>query len=156
MNRVEIVDFPQTKIAVVEHRGPPALEHQSILKLIEWRKVNAVEFSDKHQNYGIHYNDFRHVAPQAYRVDLGISVIDEVPENDFGVINKIIPALRCAKARHIGSRTHISTAWFLVEKWLPESGKELADFPVFFHYINVGPDVREDEMITDVYLPIKE
>jgi AraC family transcriptional regulator len=29
------------------------------------------------------------------------------------------------------------------------------DFPIFFHYGNVGPDVKEAEMITDVYLPLK-
>jgi len=29
------------------------------------------------------------------------------------------------------------------------------DFPVFFHYVNVGPDVPEHEMITDVYLPLR-
>jgi hypothetical protein len=29
------------------------------------------------------------------------------------------------------------------------------DFPMSFHYVDVGPNVREEEMITDVYLPIK-
>ena len=24
------------------------------------------------------------------------------------------------------------------------------------HYVNVGPDVREEDMITDVYLPLQE
>lgn len=154
MDRVEIVDFPETKIAVVEHRGSPALEHQSVLKLISWRKENNLPPSEAHKSYGIHYNDFRHIAPQAYRVDLAVSVEDDVGDNDYGVINKTIPALRCAKARHIGSRSNVTTAYFLMEKWLPESGAELADFPIFFHYVNVGPGIKEDEMITDVYLPI--
>lgn len=26
--------------------------------------------------------------------------------------------------------------------------------PVFFHYVNVGPNLREEEMLTDVYLPL--
>jgi DNA gyrase inhibitor GyrI len=27
--------------------------------------------------------------------------------------------------------------------------------PIVFHYVNVGPDVKEREAITDVYLPLK-
>jgi AraC family transcriptional regulator len=29
------------------------------------------------------------------------------------------------------------------------------DFPVFFHHVNVGPNVAEYQMITDVYLPLR-
>jgi AraC family transcriptional regulator len=43
----------------------------------------------------------------------------------------------------------------LYEDWLPGSGESLRDFPIFFHYVNVGPNVREEDMITDVYLPLK-
>jgi AraC family transcriptional regulator len=35
------------------------------------------------------------------------------------------------------------------------SGEAPGDFPVFFHYVNVGPNVRREEMITDVYLPLR-
>ena len=40
-------------------------------------------------------------------------------------------------------------------EWLPASGEAAGDFPIFFHYVNVGPDVKESEMITDVYLPLE-
>lgn len=32
----------------------------------------------------------------------------------------------------------------------------MGDFPIFFHHVNVWGDVREDEMITDVYLPVMD
>lgn len=44
---------------------------------------------------------------------------------------------------------------FLHETWLPQGGEWPGNFPVFFHYVNVGPDVREEDMITDVYMPLK-
>ena len=44
---------------------------------------------------------------------------------------------------------------FLYREWLPQSGERLGDFPIFFHYVNVGPEVKEHDMITDVYLPLK-
>jgi AraC family transcriptional regulator len=39
---------------------------------------------------------------------------------------------------------------------LPQSGELPGNFPIFFHYVNVGPNVREEEMITDVYLPLRQ
>jgi AraC family transcriptional regulator len=70
-------------------------------------------------------------------------------------VGKLIPGGRCAVARHIGSRDNISAAAYLYEVWLPQSGEAPRPFPIFFHYLNVGPAVREDEMVTDVYLPLR-
>jgi AraC family transcriptional regulator len=56
--------------------------------------------------------------------------------------------------RHLGSRENVSAAVYLYEVWLPNSGETLRDFPIFFHYVNVGPQIQEREMITDVYLPL--
>jgi AraC family transcriptional regulator len=151
---VEIVMFPETKIAVVEHCGSPSLEHESVYKLIKWRKENKVPASALHRSYGIHYNDPTKVLPSNYRVDLGVSIIDEVTENSYGVVAKVIPALRCAKLRHLGSRENVIAAKVLYEQWLPNSNEKLAKFPIFFHYVNVGPHISASEMITDVYLPI--
>ena len=151
---VEIVTFPETKIAVVEHHGSTINEHESIKRLVTWRIENKLPPSELHRSYGIHYNDPGIVQPSEYRVDLCVSVEHEVAENSFGVLNKVIPVLKCAKARHHGSRNHVTVAQYLYEQWLPNSGHKLAEFPVFFHYVNVGPQIQESEMITDVYLPI--
>ncbi|BBB30875.1 AraC family transcriptional regulator [Neptunomonas japonica] len=151
---VEIVNFPETKIAVIEHRGPAQFEHESVKNLVAWRIENKLPPSDIHRSYGIHYNDPQKVAPPEYRVDLCVSVEQEISINEAGVLNKVIPALRCAKVRHYGSRSNVTTARYLYEQWLPTSGEQLAEFPIFFHYVNVGPQTQEQEMITDVYLPI--
>ena len=151
---VEIINFPTTKIAVVEHHGSPTLEIESIKKLIEWRKESKLPPSDINRSYGIHFNDPNTVHPSDYRVDLCVSVAHDVAENSYGVVAKTIPALRCAKVRHIGSRENMTTARDLYKEWLPKSGEALTNFPIFFHYVNVGPQIKESDMITDVYLPI--
>ncbi len=150
---VKIIKFPETKVAVLEHRGSPALEPNSIKKFIAWRIENKLAL-DKHQNYGVHYNDPATVPPEEYKVDLCISVEKDISPNEYGIKNKIIPAGDCAIARHIGSRSNVTAASYLYNEWLPESGKTLRDFPIFFHYVNIGPNVLEKDMITDVYLPI--
>lgn len=151
---VEFVDFPETKIAVIEHLGSPDLEYESVKKLVSWRIDNKLPPSEIHRSYGIHYNNPQQVAASEYRVDLCVSVTQDVTDNKFNILNKIIPVLRCAKVRHYGSRINVSAAQYLYEHWLPESGEQCAEFPVFFHYVNVGPEIKEEDMVTDVYLPI--
>jgi AraC family transcriptional regulator len=151
---VQIVNFPETKVAALEHRGPPHLEHETARRLIEWRLENHLH-PDKHRSYGVHYTDPRTTAAADHRVDFCISVDHDIPSNAHGVVSKVIPGGRCAVVWHFGSRANVSAAFYLYDVWLPKSGEMVRDFPVFFHYVNVGPYVRDHEMITDVYLPLR-
>jgi AraC family transcriptional regulator len=151
---VQIVNFPDTKVAAIEHRGSPHLEHYTVHKLIEWRLENRM-YPDQHRSYGVHYNDPRTTPSENYRVDFCISVERDIPSNPQGVVNKTIPRGRCAVVRHFGSRENVSAASYIYEVWFPQSGEALRDFPIFFHYVNVGPNVLDHEMITDVYLPLQ-
>ncbi len=152
---VEIVTFPETKVAVIEHRGSPALEHETVRKLIAWKLQNGLLDQSKHRSYGIHYTDSRTALPSEHRVDFCLSVEEDVGPNPYGIVDKVIPACRCARARDVGSRSNNMAAAYLYEVWFPQSAESLGSFPMFFHYVNVGPDVKEEEMITDVYLPLK-
>ena len=151
---VRIVYFPEIKVVCLEHRGPPHLEHDTVRRLIKWRLGSRMH-PDQHRTYGIHYNDPRTTPPEDYRVDFCISVEHDIPLNRQGVMNKTIPGGRCAVVRHFGSREDVSAAFYLCDVWFPNSGEVLRDFPIFFHYVNVGPDVQDQEMITDVYLPLR-
>ena len=151
---VRLVDFPETRVAALEHRGPPELEHQTARRLVQWRLRHRLS-PDRHRTYGVHYTDPRTTPPEQHRVDFCVSVDDDVAPNPEGVVPKVIPAGRCAVARHLGSRDNVSAAAYLYDVWLPQSGETPRDFPIFFHYVNVGPNVQEHEMITDVYLPVR-
>lgn len=151
---IQIVNFTETKVAALEHRGAPHLEYATVRKLVEWRLANRMR-PDQHRTYGIHYNDPHTTPAEQYRADFCISVEHDIPSNPQGVVTKIIPGGRCAVARHLGSRENVSVASHLCEVWLPNSREVLRDFPIYFHYVNVGPDVQDHEMITDVYLPLR-
>lgn len=150
---VELVEFPETKVAVAEHRGAPALEYETSHRLIEWRIQNRLP-PDAHSTFGVHYTDPDLIAPKNHKVDFCVSYAGSIAPNPQNIIEKVIPANLCATARHHGSRAKNLAALYLYKQWLPNSGHVVGDFPVFFHYVNVGPDVSEEEMITDVYLPI--
>lgn len=151
--QVEIVNFPETLVAALEHRGPEHLVYQSTQTFIEWRRANGVK-PGQGNTYGIHYTDVT-VLPEDYRLDLCASIDKPVADNPQGVVTKIMPAGRCARVRNIGPRHELPGPRYLYENWLPQSGEQLRDYPLFFHYVNVGPGVKEHEMITDIYLPLK-
>jgi AraC family transcriptional regulator len=152
---VEIVAFPRTKVAAVEHRGSPAREHDTARKLIAWKREQRLLDASRHRSYGVHYTDPGSTPPDDHRVDFCLSVERDVAPNSLGIVTKIIPANRCARARDIGSRADNKAVVYLYREWLPSSGEMPGDFPVFFHYVNVGADIPEHEMITDVYLPLR-
>jgi AraC family transcriptional regulator len=151
---VEIVDFPATRVAAVEYQGPPAQEYSAIGRLVAWRREHGVG-PDRGMTIGIHYNDPATTPPEAYRIDICVSFDGPIAPNLHGVVAKEIPAGRCARVRHFGTREYIAEAEYLYREWLPASGEELRDDPPFFHYVNVGPNVAEADMITDVYLPLE-
>jgi AraC family transcriptional regulator len=152
---VQIVMFPETKVAAIEHFGSPALEHDTVRKLVAWKLERGLLDPKKHRSYGVHYTDPRTTPPSDHHVDFCLSIETAVGPNPFGIVDKLIPRSRCAFARDIGSRHNNKAAVHLFEKWLPRSGELPGDFPIFFHYVNVGPHVREEDMITDVYLPLR-
>ncbi len=155
MFEVRIVIFAETRVAAIEHFGPPALEHDCVRKLVAWKLEHRLLDSRKHRHYGVHYTDPRTTAPTEHHVDICLSVDEPVAPNTLGVVDKVIPRNRCALARDVGSRYDNKAAVYLYEEWLPGSGEAPGEFPIFFHYVNVGPGVRAEDMITDVYLPLK-
>jgi AraC family transcriptional regulator len=152
----EIVEFPDTRVAVLEHRGAPALLMKSVQRFIEWRKSTDVSPVKTSQTYGVAYDDPDNTAPEAFRFDICGSTLVAVPQNEFGVVLKVIPGGRCAVVQHLGSTDAIGkTVMALYRDWLPGSGEELRDYPRFFHYVTRMPQVSEHEQVTDVYLPLR-
>lgn len=153
---VKIVNFEETKVAALEHRGAPELVNDLVRTFIAWRKESKLSPVKTSKNFGIAYDDPNTVEPKAFRFDICGSVAAEVPANPQGVVNKVIPGGRCAVLRHLGSHDRITeSVYYLYREWLPESGEELRDFPLFFDYLNLMPETPEHELVTDIHLPVK-
>jgi AraC family transcriptional regulator len=155
----KIVTLPHTRVAVLEHRSSPLELMKSVQRFIEWRKSCDVSPNVTSQTYGIAYDDPSTTKPEDFRFDICGSIAPstgKIPANDFGIIEKSIPAGRYVVARHLGSTDLIGkTVHALYAEWIPASGEELRDFPCFFHYIERMPKVSEHEQVTDVYLPLR-
>ncbi|HET7333332.1 MAG TPA: GyrI-like domain-containing protein [Dyella sp.] len=44
---------------------------------------------------------------------------------------------------------------YLYAQWLPRSGEELRDFPLFVRRVRFYPDVPEHEAVATIFLPLK-
>ena len=153
-SNVETIDFPETKIAVLEHRGAPKALKSSIAKFIEWRKLNKLPPS-KHGTFNILYDDPAITADTDYRFDLCCAITKDIAANDYGVTMKIIPAGRCARLRHVGPDHRLEASIkYLIDDWFIESDESLRDFPIFIERVSFFPEVPETQMITDIYLPL--
>lgn len=153
--RVDTIDFAETKVALLEHRGDPNNIGNSVRKFIEWRKEQKLPPSNS-ATFNIIYDDPQQVASQDYRFAICAATDRDIAKNSFGVVAGIIPAGRCAVLRHIGSDDGLgNTVRYLYSDWLPQSGEELRDFPVYLQRVKFFPDVPEHEAVTDVFLPLK-
>jgi len=149
---VSIVTFPETKVATISHLGLREQEHDTARQLISWKLERGLLDQSVYRAYGLHYVD---LTGAVHRVDFCLSYEGTVGANDYGISESTIPAMRCALARDVGSRLNNRAVRYLFEQWLPQSGEQRSSAPVVFHYVNVGPKVRDDEAVTDVYLPLK-
>lgn len=154
--QVNLLEFEETRVAVLEHRGPPELVNDSVKVFIDWRKQSGLSPVNSSRSFGLVYDNPETTPPAEFRFDICGEVSASVPDNPQGVINKVIPAGRCAVVRHHGSHNRIGEcAYYLYRDWLPGSGEDLRDFPLFFHYLNLLPETPEHALVTDIYLPLK-
>jgi len=152
---VRIVDFPETRVAALTHRGPAHSVEDSIAKFIAWRKENRLP-PKVSATFNIHYDDPAQTAPENFRLGMCAATDRPVTANSYGVVADIIPGGRCAVLRHVGSDDHLGASIrHLYAEWLPESGEELRDFPLFGQRISFFPDVPEHEACSDLFLPLK-
>lgn len=153
--QVEIVSFEETRVAVLEHRGPANRINDSVAIFTAWRQASGLSPVRTSRTFGVAFDNPNTTPPDQYRFDICGTVEAPVPANPYQVVNKVMPALRCAVIRGTASREQLDAAVTHLFGWLPGSGEHLSDFPLFFEYLKLGPDFQESERLTDVYLPLK-
>ncbi len=152
---VRVVAFAGTRLAALEHRGSPMRLGETLRAFIEWRKANKLPPS-RSATFNIAYDDPDETPPEDFRFGMGASTDAAIAPNLAGVTEMLIPAGRCALLRHVGSDDHMGRSIrHLYSEWLPSSGEELRDFPLFMQRVRFFPDVPDSDAVTDIYLPLR-
>ena len=105
--------------------------------------------------YGIPWDDPASVPSEQLRYDACLSFGDVThPTQPFRSL--ILPGGHYARLRHQGSYEALEDLdQYLVGEWLPESGREAADFPVFHQFLDDPDQTPVEALRTDALLLLK-
>lgn len=152
---VDIINFPNTSVAALEHHGSPSTIMSSVKEFISWRQANKLPPS-KSATYNIFYSDPEATSADEFQMDICCATEKDITVNPQGVIKKSILGGLHARIRHQGNEQQLRSAIdYLYQDWVEQSEYEVADKPLFLERIRFYPDVKEHEAITDIYLPVR-
>ncbi|WP_396593612.1 GyrI-like domain-containing protein [Brevundimonas sp. R86498] len=132
-DQVTIRAVVPTRVAIFEHRGDPDTVDDTVRRFIAWRR--AAGLSPKtHPTFNVWHSERRPADPADYSMDLcvGLGPDQELDTGDGTARIGEIPGGRCAVLRVEGDTHDLEpAALYLYRHWLPASGEEMRDFPVY-------------------------
>lgn len=154
--QVKIVEFAEVRVAALEHLGAPGLVQETVRRFIDWRMHSGQSPVASSRTFGIPFNNPDTTPPEEFRFAVCGEIDEAVRPNDAGVGELRIAGGRYAVVRHHGSPDHIGeTIYPVYRDWLPASGEELRDQPLFFQYLSVFPQTPLEQWETDIYVPLQ-
>ncbi|MEM5493712.1 AraC family transcriptional regulator [Hoeflea sp. AS16] len=152
---VTIRDVPATSVAIIEHRGDPDTLGASIQRFIDWRRAAGLHPKTS-PTFTVWRSERRPASPEDYSVDLCVGTGEPLETEGAGVKAGEIPGGRCAVLRVVGDTHNLEpAALYLYRDWLPASGEEARDYPIYCQRLSFLPEVPEHEAVADVFLPLK-
>lgn len=147
---ITLQDVPETPVAIIEHRGDRATFGDTRQRFIDARKAAGLS-AETSPMFMVFRSEREPANPADYSVDL--CFVTDDPKVKTGVI----PGGRCAVLRYPGNTQNLEpAATFLYHDWLPASGEETRDFPIYSRRsLSPLPEVSAYEMVLDLFLPLK-
>ncbi len=152
---VTIRDVDPTPVAIMEHRGDPVTIGATIQRFIAWRKATGLSPKTS-PTFTVFHADQRTTLPAGYRMDLCVGIDRPIDAKGERIEVGTIPGGRCAVLRVVGNTDNLEpAALYLYRDWLPASGEEARDFPLYCQRISFFPEVPEHEAVADLFLPLQ-
>lgn len=152
---VTIREVHPTRVAILEHRGDPATLGASIQRFIAWRQAFGLH-PNHHPTFNVWRSERRPEVPADYSIDLCVGVAPSFDVSGERMQAGEIPGGRCAVLRVVGNTDNLErAALFLYRDWLPASGEEAGDFPLYCQRLSLFPEVAEHEAVAELFLPLR-
>ncbi|OYP35440.1 SRPBCC family protein [Rhodopirellula sp. MGV] len=82
--------------------------------------------------------------------------LDECIDTPSGLQSQVIEPAQCMRVTHQGSYSHLGNAWFTAHQRIRSDGHKLASKkPSLEVYRNSPEDTAPEDLVTDVYVPVK-
>lgn len=88
---IKIVNFSQTKVAVLEHRAPLDRVYETVSKFIDWRKQSKLSPAKSSKTFAIIYDNPETTPANEFSFDICGSENTPIPENPQGIKTGEIP-----------------------------------------------------------------
>ena len=151
---VTIEQRPELRVATMHHVGPYNRISEAFQRLHAIAEPAGLPRSPDATMLAIYYDDPETKPADQLEADAGITVPEGVPLPK-GLVEKRIPAGRCAHTTHHGPYTQLGDAWSrLMGEWLPKSGHRVGEGPSYEVYRNTPMNTPPEELRTELYLPI--
>jgi AraC family transcriptional regulator len=153
---VTIRDLPATPVAIMEHRGDRARLPDTIQRFIVWRKAAGLS-PETNPTFNIFRSERIPANPEDYSMDLCVGTDRPIDAGDTVMKAGMIPGGRCAVLRIAHNTNNLEpAALYLYRDWLPASGEEARDFPIYCQRRFSGfPNGPVPEVICELFLPLK-
>lgn len=154
MYDVGITTVPQQNLIAVEHRGPYMHIGKSFDLLFTTLAQRGLIRPDLRM-VGVYLDDPMSVPESELRSQAAV-VVKETMAIDAPLFTTHIRGGDHAVLKYKGPYGDMRAAYdWLYGQWLPSSGREAADAPMFEEYLNSPRDTPPTELRTDIYLPLK-
>ena len=128
---VTIRDLPPRPVAIMEHRGDRATIGATRERFMAWRKAAGLS-PETSPTFMIFRSERCPANPADYSMDLCIGTDHPIAADDELMKAGVIPGGRCAVLRYPGNTNNLEpAALYLYRDWLPASGEEAGDFPMY-------------------------
>lgn len=153
---VTIRDVPPTPVAMLEHRGDRATLGDTFQRFRAWGKA-AGWSPETRPSFMVFRSERVPADPADYSMDICAGTDRPIGADDAPVKAGVIPGGRCAVLRYPGNTNNLEpAALFLYRDWLPASGEEAGDFPLYCRRrLALIPEVAAHEVVVELFLPLK-
>ncbi|MBZ9684380.1 AraC family transcriptional regulator [Mesorhizobium sp. ESP6-5] len=153
---VTIRDVPPTPVAIMEHRGDRATLGDTIQRFIAWRKAAGLS-PETSPTFNVFRSERMPANPADYSMDLCVGTDLPIDADDGQMMAGVIPGGRCAVLRVVHNTNNLEpAALYLYRDWLPASGEEARDFPIYCQrHFSMFPNVPVPDVVCELFLPLK-
>ncbi len=151
---VRVEKLNPKRIAFLRHVGPYAGIGEKFQRLCAWAGSKGAMGPDT-EVLGVYHDNPEVTPPEKLRSDATLTVDDGVTAEGDVQVGEIAGG-PYAIATHKGSYAGLMESYrWLYGVWLPQSGHDPADAPCFEKYLNSPEDTAEDDLLTEIHVPLR-
>lgn len=140
------------KIGVIKHKGKVTEARRSINKLLEWISKNNLQLEGN--SFAIYYTNPANIPSDEMVYEIGIPIAGN-PNQDNEIKVRHVPEHYVVSTIHEGKYSSLNETHMKLWEYIFKNNYEVDGFPKEI-YLNNPDDVFEEELLTEIQIPIKK